>query len=80
LSAVDPALMPNVIEAATAMILNCAAANSAPSPWLARTGLQRDATMRFARIASFGGSDIQRTKPASLERLGFTVRRRDAAE
>ncbi len=40
---------------------------------------QRDATMRFARIASFGGSDIPADEAvASLERLGFTVRTRDA--
>ena len=35
--------------------------------------------MRFARIASFGGSDIGADEAvASLERLGFGVRRRDA--
>ena len=42
---------------------------------------QRDATMRFARIARLGGSDIPADEAvASLERLGFTVRRRDAGE
>ena len=36
--------------------------------------------MRFARIAGFGGSDIPPDEAvASLERLGFAVRRRDAA-
>ena len=40
---------------------------------------QRDATLRFARIAGFGGSDIPADEAvASLERLGFDVRRRDA--
>src|SRR5581483_5126985 len=45
----------------------------APPQW------QRDATMRFARIASFGGSDIGADEAVqSLQRLGFALRHRDA--
>ena len=76
----DPALMQDAIEAATALIMELCGGEpgtvtsaGAEPPW------QRDATMRFARIASFGGSDIGADEAvASLERLGFGVRRRDA--
>jgi len=41
---------------------------------------RRDATLRFARIAAFGGSDIPADEAvSSLERLGFSVRHHDAA-
>jgi phenylalanyl-tRNA synthetase beta chain len=76
----DPALMPDAIEAATAMILELC--GGAPGPVTgagSEPAWQRDATMRFDRIATFGGSDIGADEAvASLERLGFTVRHRDS--
>jgi phenylalanyl-tRNA synthetase beta chain len=77
----DPALMPAAIEAATAMILElCGGEPGTVTAAGAEPVWQRDATMRFERIAAFGGSDIPANEAvASLERLGFTVRRRDDA-
>jgi phenylalanyl-tRNA synthetase beta chain len=76
----DPALMPDAIQAATALILELCGGE--PGMVTAAGGepvWQRDATMRFARIASFGGSDIPADEAvASLERLGFAVRQRGA--
>ena len=77
---IDPALLPAATEAATALILELCGgepgtvtAAGAEPPW------QRDATLRFDRIAGFGGSDIPADAAIhSLERLGFTVRHRDA--
>ncbi|HEY8287838.1 MAG TPA: phenylalanine--tRNA ligase subunit beta, partial [Acetobacteraceae bacterium] len=75
----DPALMPDAVEAATAMILelcggepgNVTAAGAEPD-W------RRDATLRFERLAGLGGADVPPDEAvASLERLGFTVRHRD---
>ena len=76
----DPALMPGAIEAATAMILNLCGGEPGPIVSAgAEPAWQRDATMRFSRIASLGGSDIGADEAvASLERLGFAVRARDA--
>ena len=75
----DPALMPDAIEAATALIIElCGGEAGIVTEAGAEPAWQRDATMRFARIASFGGSDIPADEAvASLERLGFRVRRRD---
>ncbi len=76
----DPALMPGAIEAATAMILELCGGEPGPVVSAgAEPAWRRDATMRFSRIASFGGSDIGADAAvASLERLGFAVRARDA--
>ena len=76
----DPALMPDAIQAATALIMElCGGEPSTVTAAGREPAWQRDATMRFARIASFGGSDIPPDEAtASLERLGFTVRHRDA--
>ena len=75
----DPALMPDAIQAATALILElCGGEPGAVTAAGAEPAWRRDATLRFARIASFGGSDIAPDEAvASLERLGFTVRQRD---
>ena len=77
----DPALMPDAIEAATALIIELCGGEPGPVVSAgAEPAWQREATMRFARIASFGGSDIPADEAvASLECLGFGVRRRDAA-
>jgi phenylalanyl-tRNA synthetase beta chain len=76
----DPALMPDAIQAATAMILElCGGEPGSVTAAGAEPAWQRDATMRFARIADFGGSDTGANEAvASLERLGFSVRERDA--
>ena len=78
----DPALMPDAIEAATALIMQlCGGEPGAVTAAGAQPAWQRDASMRFGRIASFGGSDIPADEAvASLERLGFSVRRRDAGQ
>jgi phenylalanyl-tRNA synthetase beta chain len=76
----DPALMPDAIQAATALILELCGGEPGPVTQAgAEPAWQRDATMRFERIASFGGSDIPSDEAVvSLERLGFTVRSRNA--
>ncbi len=72
---IDPALMPDAVEAATAMVLELCGGEPGevteagkPPAW------QRTATLRFERIAGLGGSDIPPDEAVtSLERLGFTV-------
>jgi phenylalanyl-tRNA synthetase beta chain len=78
----DPALMPDAIEAATAMILElCGGEPGQVTAAGAEPAWQRDATMRFSRVLGFGGSDISPDDAvASLEGLGFTVRARDAGK
>src|SRR5579864_493793 len=75
----DPALMPDAIEAATAMILNLCGGEPGPVTAAgAEPAWRRDATMRFSRIPGLGGSGISADEAvASLERLGFAVRARD---
>ena len=74
----DPALMPSAIEAATALILDlCGGEPGTVTSAGAEPAWQRDAAMRFSRISSFGGSDINPDEAvASLERLGFGVKQR----
>jgi phenylalanyl-tRNA synthetase beta chain len=76
---IDPALMPDALEAATAMVVELCGgepgevteAGTAPA-W------ERTATLRFARIAGLGGSDISADQAvASLQHLGFVVQSRD---
>ena len=77
---IDPALMPDAVEAATAMVLDLCGGEPGevteagkPPAW------QRTATLRFERIAGLGGSDILPDEAvASLQRLGFTMQSRDA--
>ena len=78
----DPAIMPDAIQAATAMILQlCGGEPGSVTAAGAEPAWQRDATMRFARIADFGGSDISaHDAVAALQRLGFGLRRRDAEQ
>ena len=77
---IDPALMPDAVEAATAMILElCGGEPGEVTEAGAQPAWQRDATLRFSRIAAFGGSDIPADQAVdSLQRLGFAVRARDA--
>jgi phenylalanyl-tRNA synthetase beta chain len=77
---IDPALMPQAIEAATRMILElCGGAPSEVVSAGAEPAWQRQATLRFARLAGLGGLDVPPDEAvASLERLGFTVAAREA--
>ena len=78
---IDPALMPDAIEAATRMILDLCGGE--PGPVVAagqEPDWRREATMRFERLAGLGGADIPAYEAVNaLERLGFAVRSRDAA-
>jgi phenylalanyl-tRNA synthetase beta chain len=76
----DAALMPDAIEAATALILElCGGEPGAVTQAGAEPAWQRNATLRFRRIAELGGADaMAEDAVASLERLGFVVRSRDA--
>ena len=78
----DPALMPDAIQAATLLIIElCGGEPGVVTEAGRQPAWQRDASMRFSRIAGFGGSDIGADDAvASLERLGFTVRHRDAQQ
>jgi phenylalanyl-tRNA synthetase beta chain len=77
---IDVALMPAAVEAATAMILEVCGGEPGPVVEAgAMPDWRRDATLRFARIAALGGSAIPADAAVtSLERLGFTLRNRDA--
>ncbi|HEY1934423.1 MAG TPA: phenylalanine--tRNA ligase subunit beta [Acetobacteraceae bacterium] len=77
---IDAALMPDAVEAATAMILElCGGEPGEVTAAGEQPEWRREASMRFARVAEFGGSDIAADAAvASLQRLGFSVRQRDA--
>ena len=78
---VDPALMPDAIEAATRMVLDLCGGE--PGPVVAAGQMprwERDATMRFERLSGLGGAEIPPDEAVgALERLGFAVRSRDVA-
>lgn len=70
---IDPALMPDALEAATAMVIDlCGGTASTIASAGAEPAWQRTATLRFARLASFGGLDVPADEAeAALHRLGF---------
>lgn len=72
---IDPALLPDAVEAATRMIQHlCGGEASEVVEAGAMPAWQRTATMRFARVREFGGMDVSAEEcVALLERLGFTV-------
>ncbi len=76
---VDQALLPKALDAATALIIElCGGEASEVSVAGAEPAWQRSATLRFARLRDFGGSDVSADEAvARLERLGFTVTGRD---
>lgn len=78
---IDPALMPDAIEAATRMIIDlCGGEASNVVSAGAEPAWQRQATLRFARLRDFGGLDVPADEAVeSLQRLGFAVAARDAA-
>jgi len=79
---IDPALMPDAVEAATAMILLlCGGEPGAVTEAGSPPNWQRSASLRFERLVGLGGADIPPDEAvASLVRLGFAVQRRDATQ
>ena len=78
---VDQALPPAAIEAATRMILDiCGGEAGTIVSAGAELHWQRDATMRFERLAGLGGADILPDEAVNvLRRLGFEPKSRDQA-
>ncbi len=76
---IDSQLLPEALDAATLMILSlCGGEASEVSEAGARPDWAREASLRFAQIKDFGGSEIAADEAvASLQRLGFTVLARD---
>jgi phenylalanyl-tRNA synthetase beta chain len=76
---IDQALLPEALDAATAMVVAlCGGSPSEVTQAGAAPEWQREATLRFARLKSFGGADIPADEAvAGLERLGFTTTGRD---
>ena len=74
----DVSLLPAALDAATAMVMAlCGGTASAVSAAGAEPAWRRDATLRFVRLAAFGGAAVAPDDAvAALERLGFTVERR----
>jgi phenylalanyl-tRNA synthetase beta chain len=77
---IDTQRLPEMLDAATAMVLDlCGGAPSEVTQAGARLAWNRQATLRFARLRTFGGSDIGADEAvASLERLGFNAVSRTA--
>lgn len=77
----DPAFLPDALEAATRMIMDlCGGEASTVSEAGAAPAWRRSATLRFGRVASYGGLDLPADEAVGrLERLGFAVEARDAA-
>jgi phenylalanyl-tRNA synthetase beta chain len=75
---VDPSFLPDALEAATRMVMElCGGEPSSTTVAGGEPPWQREASLRFARLASFGGAEIAPDEAVRrLERLGFTVERR----
>ena len=78
---IDPALLPDALEAATHMIQTlCGGEASTVVSAGAEPQWQRSATLRFERLAGLGGAAIEPNAAAStLERLGFDIQARTAS-
>ena len=76
---IDPALLPAALDAATTMILEiCGGSASASASAGAEPFWRRKAKLRFGRLKTFGGADIAPDEAvASLEKLGFSIYRRE---
>ncbi|HEY1857687.1 phenylalanine--tRNA ligase subunit beta [Acidocella sp.] len=79
---IDSQLLPAALDAATLMVLSlCGGTASEVSSAGARPDWTREASLRFARIKEFGGSEIGADEAvAALQRLGFGVLARDARQ
>ncbi len=77
---IDPALLPQALEAATRMVLDlCGGEASDVVQAGAEPAWQRSATMRFERLGSLGGMAVPPDEAvAALTGLGFTVEARTA--
>lgn len=77
---IDPALLPDAVEAATSMIIElCGGTASEVVSAGAEPGWQRRASMRYERLRTLGGADIvPADADAALTSLGFTIQARDA--
>ena len=78
---IDPALLPDALEAATHMIQTlCGGEASNVVSAGAEPLWQRSATLRFERLAGLGGKAVAADEATTtLERLGFTVQSRTEA-
>lgn len=78
---IDPALLPDALEAATHLIQQlCGGEASTVESAGAEPRWQRQARMRFERLQGLGGLEVPADRAvATLERLGFSVEQRDAA-
>jgi phenylalanyl-tRNA synthetase beta chain len=76
---IDPALLPDAIEAATQMVIDlCGGVASEVVAAGAEPAWRRDATLRFGRLETLGGLAVPPDDAVGiLERLGFAVRARD---
>lgn len=76
----DPAFLPDALEAATRLIIElCGGEASEISSAGAEPAWKRSATLRFDRVRDYGGLDLPADEStARLERLGFAVQARDA--
>ncbi|WP_137127457.1 phenylalanine--tRNA ligase subunit beta [Roseomonas sp. HF4] len=77
----DPAFLPDALDAATRMIIElCGGEASEVSFAGAEPAWRRSATLRFDRVRDYGGLDLPAEESVGrLERLGFAVQARDAA-
>ena len=77
---VDQALLPAFLDAATAMIMElCGGEASEVAQAGAEPAWQREATLRFSRLASFGGSRLLPDEACGvLQKLGFAERTRES--
>jgi phenylalanyl-tRNA synthetase beta chain len=77
---IDQALPPRAVEAATRMILDlCGGEPGTLVSAGAEPAWQRQATLRFSRLAGLGGAEVHRDDATSiLQRLGFTPAAQDA--
>ncbi len=76
---IDSMLLPAALDAATALVMEiCGGRPSMVTEAGAQPNWNRKANLRFARLKEFGGADVLPDEAvASLEKLGFTIYRRD---
>ncbi|HQT64609.1 MAG: phenylalanine--tRNA ligase subunit beta [Acidocella sp. 20-57-95] len=76
---IDSMLLPVALDAATSMVMDiCGGTPSLVTEAGEKPDWNRKASLRFARLKEFGGADVLPDEAvASLEKLGFTIYRRD---
>ena len=79
---IDPSILIQALDAATAMIIEmCGGAPSAMVTAGAEPAWQRNATLRFERLGSFGGHPVAAGRTVEiLQGLGFVPRGQDQAQ